>query len=209
MKVNRNPPVIKRNRPTIVFIQLNGLSTDGICGIRAKLYQEQKGLCAILKTPIPFDKLVLDHKHKLKGQKPGPRGRGLIRGLIDFRANSLEGIYLKKFKKSGLLGEIGFTDYLRALADYVDDPPCEQIYIHKNEKIKLPIFKKTEYNRIVKYYKEAFPRSKKIPPYPPSGIKKVGKKKKGQKQKYKYVARLTPKWQTLLDMVNKIRKGAK
>ena len=131
MIIKRNPPIVKRNRSTIVFIQLNEVMTNSLCGFRVKLYNDQKGLCAILKTPIPFEKLVMDHKHKLKTQIPGPRGRGLIRGLIDFRTNSLEGIFLRKFKKSGLLGEIEFTDYLRSLADFIDNPPCKQIYIHK------------------------------------------------------------------------------
>ena len=52
-----------------------------------------------------------------------------------------------------------------------------------------------------------FPRRRKVPPYPASKIKKVGKKKKGQKQKYKYIARLSQKWQKLLNEANKIHSN--
>lgn len=199
---------IKRNKPTIKLTQLTKAAGDEL---KKELFKKYKGTCPILKKKIPFDNLYLDHKHKLKGQKAGPNGRGLVRGLIDFRANSLEGIILKKYKKSGLVNEIDLITFLRNLADYLENPQIDFKYIHWTEKVKPPILKKSEYNLIVKYYNVIHPRAKNIPPYPKSGIKKVkGKTKQTRKKvKYRYVAKLTKKWERLLKLANNIHRRKK
>lgn len=192
---------IKRNNPSVKFIQL---TPDTARVLKKKLYMMQGQKCPILRKKVKVRDTVLDHRHKLKRQKPGPLGRGLVRGCLHFQVNSFEGVVLKKYKRYGLESMIELPDLLRNLADYLENPTCQQCYIYPSEKPKAPIFTMTQYKRIVKYYKIIFPRSKKIPAYPPSGIKKVGKPKKGEKQKYKYTAKLSSKWQKLLDVANLI-----
>ena len=60
----------------------------------------------------------MDHKHRLKSEKIGKDGKGLLRGVLDFRANSFEGRVLKLYKRSGLLGLIDLPGLLRNTADY-------------------------------------------------------------------------------------------
>lgn len=199
--IKRNPRIINRTNLPGELIQLNSETAAILRGI---LYTQQGGKCPILKQKISFDDIVLDHKHKLKAELPGSDGKGLVRGCIDFRVNAFEGIILKKYKRQGLTKLIALPELLRNLADYLENPTCQQIFIYPSEKVMAPFLKISEYKRIVKYYKIMFPRRIKIPPYPPSKIKKVGKKKKGQKQKYKYVARMSNKWQKLLDEANAI-----
>ena len=180
------------------------LSTKTASILRKKQWQEQSHCCSVLNKEIFFEDSVLDHLHKLKKEIPGPGGKGLVRGVLDYRVNGFEGYITKKYKRQGLTKLIPLPELLRNLADYLEQPTCQQIFIYPSEKVMAPFLKISEYKRIVKYYNVMFPRRKKIPPYPPSKIKKVGKKKKGQKQKYKYVARMSKKWQKLLDDANTI-----
>jgi len=199
--IKRNFTKVNRNRAPVKFIQLNGKTAKIL---KKKLYMESGGCCPILRKSIKVRDSVLDHTHKLKSQRPGPLGRGLVRGAIHFQVNSFEGVILKKYKRYGLTEMMPLPDLLRSIADYLEDPPCPQRYIYPTEGEKAPFFKISEYKRIVKYYFIMFPRRKKIPQYPPSKIKIVGKNKKK-----KYVARITPKWQKLLDMANKINERSK
>ncbi len=203
MKITRTLMI---TRGTPAFIQLN---SDTARILRKELYDEANGICPVLKMAVPFDKTVLDHKHKRKADPIGPNGDGLVRGLLDYRVNSMEGIVLKKFKKSGLYGIIDFRDLLYALADYLKQPLCPQIYIYPSEKPKASIMTKPMYNQIVKYWKKMFPRSRKgCPPYPPKWIKV--KKDKDGNIKRKYNAKLTTKWARFLDEAQLLKsKGVK
>ena len=190
---------IIRNKKPIKYIQLTAKSAREL---KLFLYQKQNKICPVLKRKLKLSEIVLDHKHKLKKQKPGPIGRGLVRGVIHFKVNSFEGSILKKYKRYGLSDEIELSDLLRNLADYLDNPPCEQKYIHPSERIRK-ILKKSQYNKIVKYYKIMFPKSKKIPEYPKSGIKRGGN------GKIIYKAVLTQKWEKLFQKVAEIELNNK
>lgn len=191
--------IVKRNAPIrnpAKYIQLNSETAKLL---RKELYDEFQGVCPILKMEIPFDQAVLDHKHKRKTDPIGPNGDGLVRGFLDYRANALEGIFLKKFKKSGLYGVVPFETFLVNLAAYLCNIPCPQIYIYPSEKPKLPFLTKRDFDLITKWYKAVYPRRKKMPQYPPSGIKKKKVKVKGKKRiRRRYKARLTPKWEKML-----------
>lgn len=194
MQIRRNL-TIQRNKPA--FIQLNN-ETAG--ELRKRLHYEANGICPILLRVIPYKKAVLDHKHKRKADPIGPNGDGLVRGFLDFRVNSLEGIFLKKFKKSGLLGEISYIDFLRRLADYLEGPCCPQYYIYPSEKPKAAKLSKRDFDLICKWYKAVYPNRKKMPIYPPSGIYKklVKVPGKGWVDRYSYKAKLSPKWERML-----------
>lgn len=206
MIVKRNPRIIKRKNAPGELIQLTQATTELL---REYLYEHQNGICPILGRKVDLSQMALDHKHKLKVEKPGPNGKGLVRGVIHNQINSFEGMIVRKWKKQGLMNIIPLPVLLIKLGKYLMQPPCPQIYIHHKEKPKAPTFGIRDYKRIKKYYFVIFPRRKKMPPYPKSGIKKVGKPKKGKKQKYKYVAKLSSKWKKLLDAANEIHNRKK
>ena len=196
--------IVERGKP--LFIQLNG---DTARELRKDLYDRLHGFCPVLQIPIPFEQIVLDHKHKRKTDPIGPNGGGLVRGPLDFRVNSLEGIFLKKFKKSGLLGLIKYSDLLRGIAEYVDNPICPQYYIYPSEKPPADKLSKRDFDLICKWYRFAYPKRKKQPQYPPSGIKikrvsVPGKSGKVERRAYK--AKLSPKWIKMLDQAIKAKK---
>lgn len=139
--------------------------------LRRKQFRKQKGRCAILRRPIAMDDAVMDHKHKLKAQDcGGPQGLGCCRGIIHRNVNSFEGKLERLWKRYGLTGLIDLPTLLRRCADYIESPPMEPIYVHPNEKPKRPKLKKSDYNRICKYYFKIYPNRRKLPEYPKDGI---------------------------------------
>jgi len=142
------------------------LKNKDIRALKEKLHKAQRGICPLLGLPFPAEEMVLDHKHKLKSNPVGPNGDGLIRGAIHKFANAIEGKITNNWKRTGL----GYTDadlptYLRNLADYLENPPCEQIYIHPLETPRKPKVKKSCYNKLVKTVNG----KQKIPSYPKNG----------------------------------------
>jgi len=138
--------------------------------LRHLQWRRQNRICPILKQEIRLDDSVMDHQHKTKAEKLGEDGKGLLRGVIHFQANSWEGKVTNAFKRYGLhkFG-VSLVQCLRNLADYIEHPPMEPRYIHPNERPKAEKLGKREYNKIRKYYFEIYPKRKKIPVYPKSG----------------------------------------
>lgn len=132
---------------------------------------KQGNKCPLLKSELSIDRAVVDHKHKLKAEAPSLDGKGLIRGIIDFRANSVEGKISNAWKRYFGADEskhpISLPNYLRNLADYLENPPLDYLkLIHPKEKVKEEVFQKSEYNKIKKYYTKIFPNRTKVPEYP-------------------------------------------
>lgn len=141
--------------------------------LREEEHKKQEGKCPILKIEVSSDKMVVDHKHKLKDEEPSLDGKGLVRGVIEFRANGIEGKISNAWKRYFGADEskhpISLPDFLRNLADYLEAPPLDHLkLIHPKEKIKEEVLKKSEYNRIKKYYFKLFPNRTKVPEYPKS-----------------------------------------
>jgi len=128
--------------------------------------KEQKLICPICTKERELGEFVVDHKHKTKGEKNGQNGAGMIRGVICFMCNATEGRMLSKFNRSGLRKDIAFQTYLRALADYLDQPTTS--LIHPTEKVKTPKLMKRPFNKIKKLHDEKYPKRKKLI-YPKSG----------------------------------------
>lgn len=128
--------------------------------------KEQNHICPICVKPREPHEFVVDHQHKTKGERNGHNGAGMVRGVICFMCNATEGRMLAKFKRSGLNKDVDFVDYLRALADYLDQPTTH--YIHPLEKVKEPKLMKRPFNKIKKLHDEKYPRRKKLE-YPKSG----------------------------------------
>ena len=130
--------------------------------LKRQLHNTQNDICPLLKIKVPFDQMVVDHKHKLKANPAGPNGDGLVRGAIEFRANALEGKITNNWKRMGLGKYTDLPTYLRNLADYLENPPCEQKYIHPSEKPKVKKLGKRVFNKIAKLYKEDNPKRKEL-----------------------------------------------
>jgi len=166
---------------------LTQLKQSQLKEFRREQHKKQKGVCPLLEKKVPFEQTVVDHRHKLKAEEASLDGKGLIRGVIDFRANALEGKITNNWKRYFGADEskhpISLPEYLRNLADYLENPPLDHLkLIHPKEESREK-FKKSDYNKIKKYYFEIFPRKKKVPPYP-----------KGKNPK------LTKKWKDLLEL---------
>lgn len=161
------------------------LTTGNLKDFRKEQYDNQEGICPILKQKVPFEDTVVDHKHSSKGEELGKNGAGEIRGIIHNYANSTEGRFLGIFKRSGLAKMISFPDYLRNLADYLENPPfLGSGIIHPSEKPKAKLLGKREFARVIKYWPQLFPK-RKLPVY---------------KEKMK----LTKEWEDYIERANKI-----
>lgn len=154
--------------PELTYIKQSELRV-----LRKKYYEEQDGMCPILKIKIPFEKSVVDHFHGIASDKIGENWRLLIRGVIFNGANSAEGKMLKAYKRCGLQGLISFPDYLRNLADYIENPPLINLrLVHPSGYPKKKRLGVRQYNKVIKNWKKMFPRRKE-PDFPKSG--KIGK----------------------------------
>ncbi len=165
------------------LIQLN---QKDLKPLKRKLHDAQDSICPLLGIKVPLEQMVVDHKHKLKANPAGPNGDGLVRGAIEFRANALEGKISNNWKRYYSADEskhpITLSNYLRNLADFLENPPCEQKYIHPSEKPKVKKLSKRVFNKIAKLYKAEYPRRKELQ-YPKSY--KPTKKIKELAQRYK------------------------
>jgi hypothetical protein len=140
--------------------------------LRLRIHAEQNEICPLLKIKIPVEDTALDHKHKRKQDPCGPNGDGLVRGVISFRANSLEGkianAWKRQFGYDTNKHPVPLPDFLRNLADYLEYPPIEQIYVHPTEKVKRPKLQASKFNLVKRYWKYLYPR-RKMPTFPKSG----------------------------------------
>jgi len=134
--------------------------------LREKLYAEQKGICPLCKTKIRLDEAVIDHQHKTLKEEIGADGAGLVRGVLCHRCNTVEGGMINKFRRYGIYLK-DYTQFLRNLADYLDQEPLP--YIHPTEAPKIPKLGKRDFNKLLKLYKAKYPRRKKGLTYPKSG----------------------------------------
>ena len=151
------------------MIKLKELNQKEFKELRYKQWIKQGKCCPILKQRILYRKAVFDHKHKTKKEKLGEDGKGLLRGVLHFQANIMEGKIAKVYKRYGLHKYIPLPELLRNIATYIESPPMKQGYVHPSERPKSRKLGKREYNRICKFYFKVFPRRRKLPEYPKSG----------------------------------------
>ena len=120
--------------------------------LREKWHNEQAGVCPILKKEYAIEFFCVDHQHKLVNELPSEDGKGLCRGAIHLQANSLEGKISNAFKRLGLHKHIELTDYLRNLADYLDNNRIHkgELLIHPTEAPKKKKLMKSSYNELKK-----------------------------------------------------------
>ena len=137
------------------------MSQKDILILKNYLHSKQNNICPLLNTSISLKDMALDHKHKLKSKDASLDNGGLVRGAIEFRANALEGKIVNGWTR--LFGSdiskhpISLPNFLRNLANYLENPPCPQVFIHPNEKTDKRVkASKNDYNKIAKYWKYIF-----------------------------------------------------
>ena len=143
---------------------LTQLELKDIKPLREKLNSAQNNICPIINLPIDIS--VLDHQHKSKKEVIGINGAGLIRGVLDFRANAWEGKVNNSFIRWGLHKVMDLPTALRNLADYLEQENLP--FIHPSEKPKVKKLMKRPFNKIKKIHDIKYPKRKKLM-YPKSG----------------------------------------
>ena len=149
-----------------IFITQKELKT-----FRLRQFKLQGRWCPILEQQIRFKDSVVDHKHKRKEEQyGGPEGKGLIRGILHFQANVMEGKIVRLYKRYGLSKFIGLPTLLRNIASYIEQPVSRPYYVHPSAipKVKKQTLKKVDSNRVFKYWKMIHPR-RKLPTLSASG----------------------------------------
>lgn len=147
-------------------MDLKQLKYKEIKKYRDKILVEQNGVCPLTGIKIPEGKAVLDHLHAGRKDEVGENGAGLVRGVLDCRANSFEGKILYWYKRLGISKLIDLPTFLNNLALYLEKEKYP--LIHPTEAPKPKKLSKVCYNNLVKI------SNQKIPPYPTS--KKLTKK---------------------------------
>lgn len=158
------------------MIELIHIKQSELKAFKEQFHQKQKNICPVLKKELPLEQMTVDHKHGKKGIPVGHNNMGLIRGILSNGVNRLEGKIQGAYVRFGLEKHITLPELLRNLADYLENPPIEQKYIHPSEvkAVKAPKLYKNDYKLVVKFWAEISPKSKTIPEYPKSGTM-VGK----------------------------------
>ena len=157
------------------------MSQNEIKDLKEYIWMENKKHCPILKKEIPLDKMVLDHKHKLKSQEPN-KIDGACRNSLEFRANAAAGKIENIFRRYGFHNEdLSLPDMLRNIADYLENSSYkidsskidnfakleqkEIYFIHPNEVPKRKKVSKRDLNLLKKWWPILKPRSKKEPKF--------------------------------------------
>jgi len=131
--------------------------------LRERLIKIQKGKCPICTKQL--NNPVLDHHHTKR-----IKGTGRCRQVICATCN----VFLAKIENNCKRYCIQNEDLplvLRRIADYLEREPTK--YLHPSERV-FEKLKKSDYNKIKKYYFKMYPNRRSFPEYPKS--KKLTKK---------------------------------
>ena len=114
---------------------LKQLKQKDLKPLKEKWFKEQNGICPLFGKEFPIEDFCVDHFHRrCKSDLPDEEtGRGLCRGCLNFRANSIEGKITNAFIRYGGHEFINLPTFLRNLANYL-----EHNKIHTNEKFIHP-----------------------------------------------------------------------
>lgn len=140
--------------------------------LREKIWLENDKKCPVLGVEIPLKDTQLDHQHKTKTEDFSPT-KGVIREVLDFRANSILGKVENQIKRTGLdkRDDFDLPTFLRNQADYFEKGQYQDsdgnYYIHPNEVPKEQTVSKSNYNKLKKQY-ALIAKKKKFPEYPKS-----------------------------------------
>ena len=144
------------------------LTQSKIKDLREEILKKQNFKCAICGKDISnLDGASLDHQHRIsKSQEIGEDGAGLIRGVLCRDCNVLEGRIWNnstRYKQFKTVKER--IEFLKHLIKYYEQEKYP--YIHPTEKVKPKDVSKFNFNKMIKLFKEKYPK-RKVPCYPKS-----------------------------------------
>lgn len=147
--------------------QYEQLTQSKIKDLREEILKKQNFKCAICGKELTLENSVLDHQHKQrKSDKNGVNGDGLVRGVICQEDNLSEGkIWNATSRFQGARTPQDRIDWLRNLIKYYEQEKYP--YIHPTEKVKPKDVSKFNFNKMIKLFKEKYPK-RKVPSYPKS-----------------------------------------
>lgn len=176
----------------ILKINLIQMKQIDIITLKRVMYELNDGKCPLLGVLVDFNKMVVDHEHKLKSEDVSINGKGLVRNAIEFRANSLEGkissAWRRYFGSDTKKHPCTLSEFLRNLADYLEKGPFiydNNMYVHPSEVKSKPKLRKSSYNYLKKMSIKCYGNDIKFPEYPKS--KKINK--------------ILQKWYTKMDTI--------
>lgn len=144
------------------------LNQKDIQEIRQEILEKQKYTCPILKVEIPVGFACLDHAHEESEFSETKNGQ--IRGVLHKYANSLEGVFRSRFKRSGVANLITFEEFLLNLHIYLMEH--RHPLLHPTNKPRTRKLQKRSYQELKREILEVnkfLNKPIKIPPYPKSG----------------------------------------
>lgn len=143
------------------------LTQSKIKDLREEILKKQNFKCAICGKELTLENSVLDHQHKQrKSDKNGVNGDGLVRGVICQEDNLSEGkIWNAIGRFQGARTPQDRINWLRKLIKYYEQEKYP--YIHPTEKVKPKDVSKFNFNKMIKLFKEKYPK-RKVPSYPKS-----------------------------------------
>lgn len=135
--------------------------TKDIKTLRETILESQGNKCKICGVSLPHgsDVGALDHQHLFKSEELGVNGAGLIRGVLCRDCNALEG---KIWNSTHRYGKSVATDpvqsrigWLESLVEYYKESinGSGEGILHPKER-RIPVLQKSEFNRLMKHYKE-------------------------------------------------------
>lgn len=170
------------------------VSSGDLNSIRQELLKLQDYKCAICGKDLSNEQTNnqhVDHQHLYKSDELGYCGNGLIRGVLCRDCNALEGKIwnnLHRFGKSDKSDPVeSRKDWLIKLIDYYNNPYYDSNPILHPKERRPEKLQKSEYNKILKWYKQqafAYKRNGEMKPFPAYTGKMSDKIKKYQEQMY-------------------------
>lgn len=139
--------------------ELKTITHSHIMHVRQQLLEMQGFKCAICAKILPDGNDIgsVDHQHLFKSEELGVQGAGLIRGVLCRDCNVLEGKFWNachRYGKTAPEDPVGSrVDWLLRLAEYYQDNySLKDAVVHPREN-RVPKLQKSEYNRLIKFWK--------------------------------------------------------
>ncbi len=144
------------------------LNQKDIQETRQEILEKQDSICPILKVEIPNGFACLDHAHEESEFTETKNGQ--IRGVLHKYANSLEGVFRSRYRRSGISDLITFEEFLLNLYNYLMDHRYP--LLHPTNKPRTRKLQKRSYQELKREIQEVnkfINKPIKIPAYPKSG----------------------------------------
>jgi len=146
---------------------LKQLKQKDVKPLREELVKKVGGKCPISGLDITNGDACLDHAHE--NSEFSETIEGQIRSVLHKYANSLEGAWRSKYRRSGLKDVITFEELLINMYIYLTQ--CREPYLHPSHAPGPRKIMKSSYNELSRAIKNAnkyLNKPIKIPPYPKS-----------------------------------------